>query len=76
MLLVPLCKSWSRAIDEAELTSPSSVLSRAYSMVIIYGLVWTLGLFTIGTRIIGKAAAAGVASSRLARPLHKQLRVP
>ena len=59
MLLVPLCKSWGRAVEEAERTDPSSVLSRCYCMVIIYGLVWTLGLFTIGVRIIRAAADAG-----------------
>jgi predicted permease len=58
MLLIPICQTWSRAVEEQATESPGAVLARAYCMVIIYGLVWTLGLFTIGKRLIHRAAAA------------------
>ena len=55
ILLVPLCSTWLRAIEEGP---AADVVSRAYSMIIIYAIPWTISVFSIGVEVIRDAGRA------------------
>ena len=49
ILLIPLCSQWNRALEQGH---PTDVLAKSYSMITVYGLPWTLMLYTVGKSII------------------------
>jgi hypothetical protein len=53
ILLVPLCQTWAPAVNEGPLA-----LGRAYAMVAIYTIPWTILMFTLAIWVIQDAGRA------------------